>query len=305
MTNAMSNTRRSVGLAGSLLLTVALISTGTTGLSLAESSPATVHPAKPMPADETAGPRPYEMVRAGRKPPHVPLVNFDSLEGWQVECTGGGRCGPVRLAEAAGVGIARRTARLSRHLGQEHDHAASARADPDPRRRIGDDPLGLRQQLVVGARAGDAARHRSRCCSWTRTTRHTRSQLAQVGWKEWWLVHKVLPQGPAGQEAASLRGSAHRRRLQQGGPRAVLRGLGLLQRGSGPAELRAAAEARHRPVSRPVARREYRAGPAALPHAPGDDPARQSTATTFSTRLEQAGEAWRFTYKDADTQLRV
>jgi hypothetical protein len=42
-----------------------------------------------MPAGETAGARPYEMIWADRKPPHVPLVNFDWLEGWQVECTEG------------------------------------------------------------------------------------------------------------------------------------------------------------------------------------------------------------------------
>src|SRR5574340_609127 len=45
--------------------------------------------AKPAPVGETPGARPYEMVRAGRKPPHVPQVNFDLLEGLRVECTEG------------------------------------------------------------------------------------------------------------------------------------------------------------------------------------------------------------------------
>jgi len=52
----------------------------------AEPNAVAVHPAKPMPPGESPGPRPYEMVWAGRKPAHVPLVSFDSLDGWQVEC---------------------------------------------------------------------------------------------------------------------------------------------------------------------------------------------------------------------------
>ena len=51
----------------------------------AQSASVANRTAKPMPVGEAPGDRPYEMVRAGRKPPHTPLVNFDSLEGWQVE----------------------------------------------------------------------------------------------------------------------------------------------------------------------------------------------------------------------------
>ena len=60
-----------------------------TSLPGAESNSVTIHAAKPAPPDETPGPRPYEMVRAARKPPHVPLIDFDSLDGWQVECAEG------------------------------------------------------------------------------------------------------------------------------------------------------------------------------------------------------------------------
>jgi len=49
----------------------------------------TILAAKPMPVGEVPGDRPYEMVWAGRKPPHTPLVDFDSLEGWQVESAEG------------------------------------------------------------------------------------------------------------------------------------------------------------------------------------------------------------------------
>ncbi len=55
----------------------------------AESASVTVPAAKSMPAGEVPGTRPYEMAWADRKPPHVPLVNFDSLEGWQVESAEG------------------------------------------------------------------------------------------------------------------------------------------------------------------------------------------------------------------------
>ena len=82
----------------------------------AEPNSPAIHPAQPMPADETPGARPYEMVRADRQPPHVPLVNFDSLEGWQVECTEGAVADLFGSQKAARVGIARRTARLSRHV---------------------------------------------------------------------------------------------------------------------------------------------------------------------------------------------
>ena len=46
-------------------------------------------PAQPMPADEPTGPRPYEMVWADRQPQHPPLVDFNQLDGWHVECVEG------------------------------------------------------------------------------------------------------------------------------------------------------------------------------------------------------------------------
>ncbi len=117
------------------------------------------HPAQPMPADEKPGDRPYEMVRAKRQPPHVPLVNFDSLTGWQVECTGGA------VADLFGSQKQRvwesPVARLV-YRGTSNQSTVVLRPPApiaDPRPRVGDNPLGLRQQLVLGARAGDAASH--------------------------------------------------------------------------------------------------------------------------------------------------
>ncbi len=40
--------------------------------------------AKPLASGEPVGAPPYEMVKAGRKQPQPPLVNFDSLEGWRI-----------------------------------------------------------------------------------------------------------------------------------------------------------------------------------------------------------------------------
>ena len=55
----------------------------------ATATAATVVRAKPMPPDETPGARSYEMVWADRKPPRTPLVDFDSLQGWTLECRDG------------------------------------------------------------------------------------------------------------------------------------------------------------------------------------------------------------------------
>ena len=45
--------------------------------------------AEPRPADEPVGERPYEMVWANRRPVREPLINFDALDGWTLECRSG------------------------------------------------------------------------------------------------------------------------------------------------------------------------------------------------------------------------
>ncbi len=72
-----------------LVVIAAMAPAGLVSTLRAESSPAATTLAKPMPADEVPGPRPYEMVWADRKPPHAPLADFDSLEGWRIECRDG------------------------------------------------------------------------------------------------------------------------------------------------------------------------------------------------------------------------
>ena len=47
-------------------------------------SPSFQAAAKAMVSGEPLGDPPYEMVKAGRKPPQAPLVNFDSLDGWRI-----------------------------------------------------------------------------------------------------------------------------------------------------------------------------------------------------------------------------
>ena len=237
-------------------------------------SPA-IHPAQPMPADEKPGARPYEMVWANRQPPHVPLVNFDSLERL---------AGRVRRRAPSRTCSARR----SSGCGNRRSHGSSiaaprprARSSCARRRRCRSRMPCRRRPSGSTATTGRGRPSRGRRESTITLllldkddATHT-LELAQVGWKEWWLVHKVLPRDLLDQKAAALRRPARHRRLQQARPRAFLRGPGLLPGESGPAILRAAAQAGDRPVPRPVARRQHRAGPTALPDPRGDDSARQ------------------------------
>lgn len=79
-------THRSIlwtGLAASLLLISSTTSYGETG------TPDCIRAAGPKPATDTVGQRPYELVDANRTAPRTPLVDFDSLQGWTVECWDG------------------------------------------------------------------------------------------------------------------------------------------------------------------------------------------------------------------------
>jgi hypothetical protein len=267
----------------------------------AQPGPATILPAKPLPADEAPGPRPYEMVRAGRKPPYPPLVSFDSLAGWQVECTNGA------IAELIGSQKQRvwesPVARLVYRGTSDKSTVVLRPPAPLP---IPDDVSAV-MLWVYGNN-----------WSWAPepgTPRTTISlllldedqatltlDLAQVGWKEWWLVHKVLPAGTVEKKPLYFAGL----RLT-GGSNKEDRELyfeDLVFFKEDPAPL----------VFQPRPRRGIEPFPGQSPGAntsPGrlPFPTREETilpdnhATDFRTTLEQTGEAWRFTYKDADTQV--
>ncbi len=272
-----------------------------TSLPGAESSAATIHAAKPAPADETAGPRPYEMVRAGRKPPHVPLVNFDSLEGWQVECAEG--------AIADLIGSQRQrvwespTARLV-YRGTSDKSVITLRP---PAPITIPDAVSATTLWVYGnnwswaPEPGTPRVTISLLILDKDNAAHT-LQLAQVGWKEWWLVHKVLPKdllakGPLQFAGLRVTGGANKEDREL-----FFEDLVFFKEDPAPLSF----EARPRRGIDPFPGQSPGANTGAdrLPF-----PTREETilpenqATTFSTKLEQAGESWRFTYQDAGTQL--
>ena len=160
-------------------------------LFAAETSP-TIVPAKPLPTDEKPGERPYEIVWANRQPPRTPLVRFDSLEGWTLECLAGAE-GELSCSQKQRVWESP-VARLMYHGISEK--SALVLRPPKPIPIPG--PISATTIWIYGNN-----------WSWTpdpTTPRVAVSLLlgdaegkthplniATVGWKEWWLVHKVIP----------------------------------------------------------------------------------------------------------------
>ena len=260
-----------------------------------------IHAAKPMPEGEAAGPRPYEMVWADRQPPHVPQVDFDRLDGWQVECTEGAvaelfgsqrqRVWQSSVARLVYRGTAEKSTVVLRPPAPVvipasasavtlwiHGNNWSWAAEPTT------PPVTVALLLLDKDQQA-----------------HT-VDLARVGWKEWWLVHKVLP-----------------RELRERGP---LQAVGMrITGGSNPQDRElyfedlVFYEEDIRPLAfQPRPRHGVEPFPGQSPGAntgPGRlaFPTREETilpdnhARQFSTRLEPAGEAWRLVYEDADVQL--
>lgn len=266
-----------------------------------ESVSLTVHPSKSMPAGEEPGARPYEMVRAKRQPPHTPLVNFNSLEGWQVELTEGAVANLIgsqrqRVWESPVARLIYRgtsnksTVVLRPRTPVPIPDAVSATMiwiygnnwswapDPEtPRTTI---------SLLLLDKDNDA---------------HT-LDLAQVRWKEWWLVHKVLP--PSLLEKKPLRFTG----IQvTGGSNKEDRELFF--------EDLVFFKEIFTPLSfEPRPKRGVDPFPGQSPDANTSSgrlpfPTRKETilpdnlTSDFSTRLKQAGEEWQFIYKDVDTQI--
>ncbi len=267
----------------------------------AESSSVTTGVAKPMPTDEAPGPRPYEMVWADRRPPHVPLVNFDSLEGWRVECRDG--------AVADLVGSQKQRvweSPVARLVYRGASNASAVVLRPPTPAAIPDD-VSATTLWVYGNN-----------WSWSpepgtpRTTitllvldrdnaAHT-LDLAQVGWKEWWLIHKVLPQNLLDRKPLRFAG------LQiTGGSNTEDRELffeDLVFFKENPAPLSFEPRPKRGVDPFPGQSPGANTGPGRLPF-----PTREETilpdnlARDFVVNLEPVGESWRFTYKDAATQL--
>ena len=271
------------------------------GMLWAESSSVATIAAKPMPADEAPGPRPYEMVWADRKPPHVPLVNFDSLEGWQVECRDG--------AVADLIGSQRQRvwdSPVARLVYRGTSNASTVILRPPTPVAVPDD-VSATTLWVYGnnwswaPEPGTPRVTISLLILDKDDSAHTLS-LAQVGWKEWWLVHKVLTRdlsakGPLRFAGICITGGSNKEDREL-----FFEDLVFVRESPAPLSFEARPKRGIDPF--PGQSRGANTGSGRLPF-----PTREQTilpenhATTFSTKLERAGDAWRFTYQDADTQL--
>jgi hypothetical protein len=267
----------------------------------AESSSVTTYAAKPMPADETPGARPYEMVRADRKPPHAPAVNFDSLEGWKIECADG------VVAELIGSQKQRVwESPVARLVYRGTSNKSTMILRPPAPVPIPDDASATTLWVYGNnwswaPEPGTPRTTISLLVVDKDKTQHA-LDLAQVGWKEWWLIHKILPPALLEHRPLSVVGIR-----VAGGSNKEDRELffeDLVFFKEDPAPLTFEPRPKRGIDLFPGQSPGANTGPGQLPF-----PTRKEAilpdnyAKQFSTKLEQSGEAWRFTYKDADTQL--
>ncbi len=278
-----------------------LLLSGVAFASHAESGPVTMQPAKAMPADEAPGARPYEMVRADRKPPHTPLVNFDSLEGWQVECAEGA------VAELVGSQKQRVwESPVARLVYRGTSEKSTVILRPPAPISIPDDVSATTIWIYGNNWAWSPEPGTPRVTitllvSDKFQATHT-LDLAQVGWKEWWLVHKVLPPKLLEGKPLAFAGIRITGGSNQEDRELYFEDLVFFKEESGPLAFAPRPKRGIDPF--PGQSPGANTGPERLPF-----PTREETilpenhATSFETGLERAGEGWRFTYKDADTQL--
>ena len=148
--------------------------------------------AQPLDPNGPVGERPYEMVLAGREPEPHPIVSFDNLEGWTLELDSG----------AVGNLITSRKQQLW----------DSPVAELVYRGESDESSLTLRPPVTIDLPASITAASvwiHGNNWSWVpdpTTPQVTVSlllkdtsqkihvlEMTKVRWKEWWLVHKVLP----------------------------------------------------------------------------------------------------------------
>jgi hypothetical protein len=297
----------------------------------AESSLTETHAAKPMPADETPGARPYEMVRADRKPPHAPLVNFDSLDGWQVEYAEGA------VADLFGSQKQRVwDSPVARLVYRGTSNKSTVVLRPPAPIAI-PDAVSATTLWVYGnnwswtPEPGTPRTAISLLLLDKDNATHT-LELAQVGWKEWWLVHQVLP--PSLLDKKPLRFAGLR---VTGGSNTEDRELffeDLVFFQEDPAPLSFEPRPKRGVDPFPGQSPGANTGPGRLPFPTREETILPDNLTAdYGVRLEQVsahvegvppsnrghelapaqagdardtatpGETWRFTYKDAQTQL--
>ncbi len=311
------------------IVTLVLLAVPTLLLGAEPNAPA-IRQALPMPAGETPGARPYEMVWADRKPPHVPLVNFDWLEGWQVECTGGAVADLIasqrqRVWESP---VARLVYRGTSKQSTVVFRPPSPITIPDAASATtiwvygnnwswAPEPGTPRTTISLLILDKDNATHTL--------------ELAQVGWKEWWLVHKVLPPGLRDKKPLRFAGIRVTGGSNQEDRELYFEDLVFFQ--ENPAALSFEPRPKRGIDPFPGQSPGANTGPGRLPFPTREETILPDNLTAdFTTTLEQAdarvepdaqrpfgprppsnrgqdardtasGRIWRFTYKDADTQL--
>jgi len=267
----------------------------------AESASMSIHAAESMPADEPLGTRPYEMVWADRKPPHTPLVDFDSLEGWQVESVEGAvadligsqrqRVWESPVARLVYRGTSNKSTVVMRpRTPLTIPTTASATTiwiygnnwswAPDP-----GTPRTTISLLILDK---DNAAHTL--------------DLTQVRWKEWWLVHKVLPPRLLDKQPLRFAGIRVTGGSNKENRELFFEDLVFLKESFTPLSFEPRPKRGVNPF--PGQSPGANTGPGRLPFPVREETILPDNLTAdFSTKLEQAGEGWRFTYKDAETQI--
>ncbi len=267
----------------------------------AESSAPTITAAKQMPADEAPGARPYEMVWADRKPPHVPLVNFDSLDGWQIECSQGA------VADLIGSQKQRvwesPVARLVYH-GTSNKSTIVFRP---PAPIVIPDTVSATTIWVYGnnwAWAPEPGTPPTTIALLLLDKDNTARtlDLTQVRWKEWWLVHKVLPQDLLDKKPLRVAGIRVTGGANKDDRELYFEDLVFFKENPAPLSFQPRPKRGVDPF--PGQSPGANTGPGRLPFPTRDETILpENLIADFTTKLEQTGEAWRFLYKDAETEL--
>ena len=202
---------------------------------------------------------------------------------------------------SARVGVASRSTGLSGHVQQERDHPASARPIPVP------EDASATTIWIYGnnwAWAPDPSTPRVAISLLLLDEAGTTHPLDMtvVNWKEWWLVHKVLPRlllerAPLRMAGIRIGGAANKEDREL-----YFEDLVFFKESFVPLAFQARPKRGVDPL--PGQSPGANTGPGRLPF-----PAREETilpenhARDFTTKLDRAGEAWRFAYHDASTHL--
>ena len=172
-------------------------------LAGAEGAPMTLKPAlNDPPAQVSIGARPYEM--EGREEGRAPLVDFEDLRGWTVECSNGAVADLIRTCEQQMYG--RYVAKLEYRggspessviirppspvsIGAEFDcanmwiHGNTWEWAPEPGTPF------VEVSILVTDSAGKEREH----------------GLTRVRWKEWWLAHRKLESSISGASFSGIK----------------------------------------------------------------------------------------------------